>query len=75
MNNHGIHHNTLRLVDSANTQHYALLKHCIVSETHVDLILYFRSAQYSIGMKCEWGEGWGLDINMRSQEQSLSTPK
>ena len=46
--NHGIRRNTSGAMDSLNTQHCALLKHRIISRTHIESIQCFRSMQYSI---------------------------
>jgi hypothetical protein len=46
--NHGIRRNTSGAMDSLNTQHCVLLKHRIISRTHIESIQCFRSMQYSI---------------------------
>ena len=48
MKNHAIHCNTSGAVDSLNTQHCLLLKHCIISQAHFKSMQCFSRMQYLI---------------------------
>ncbi len=55
MKNNVVQCNTLGAVDSLNTQHWVLLKHCINSPTHTESIQYLLTTQYAIcNSKCVW---------------------